>query len=51
MDEADMKDKIDSGELILVSKINGKSVVWSRFSVIVKAEATKEIGFVQCRDC
>ena len=46
-----MKDKLDSGELILFSKTNGESVVWNRFSVIVTAEATKEIGFVQCHDC
>ena len=51
MDEADVKAKLVSGELILVSKTNGKSAVWNRFSVIVTVEAKKEIGFVQCHDC
>jgi hypothetical protein len=46
MDEANLEDKLASGELILVSKTNGKSVIWNTFSVLVTAEE-KKVGYVQ----
>jgi hypothetical protein len=50
-DALTVKAKLISGELKTVAKKNCSSAVWNTFSLVVIAESSIEVGFVECKLC